>query len=245
MGSKWKLTSSEEYVFIDEEELKMQKGVLKLIVKQITANLMAGKSIMTMSLPVEIFDDHSALEGFAKIFGFVPEAMRRAVAAKEISEQIRWVAMAFMFFFACNPKVCKPFNPILGETFEGSLGGIPLYMEQISHHPPISAFFMKTDQFSAHGNIDLLVDIGLNSASTKVPAPFFVSIPGSGAEYMLRLPDIEVGGIMFGERSLRLAGRGFVLERNSGTYLEYSVGKARKGLYEGKVRSPDLLGGVF
>lgn len=57
----------------------MQKGVLKLIVKQITSNLMAGKSIMSMSLPVEIFDDFSALEGFAKIFGFVPPFMAKAV----------------------------------------------------------------------------------------------------------------------------------------------------------------------
>ena len=52
LGSRWKLTNSEEYVFIDEEELKLQKGVLKLIVKQITSNLMSGKSIMSMSLPV-------------------------------------------------------------------------------------------------------------------------------------------------------------------------------------------------
>ena len=55
--------------------------------------------------------------------------------------------MAFMFTFACNPKVSKPFNPILGETCEGIIGGIPFYMEQISHHPPISAFYVKTDKF--------------------------------------------------------------------------------------------------
>ena len=41
-------------------------------------------------------------------------------------------------------KILKPFNPILGETFECSFGGIPVYTEQISHHPPISAFYCKT-----------------------------------------------------------------------------------------------------
>ena len=35
----------------------------------------------------------------------------------------------------------KPFNPILGETFESVLSdGSRVYVEQISHHPPISAF---------------------------------------------------------------------------------------------------------
>jgi hypothetical protein len=49
--------------------------------------------------------------------------------------------------WACNPKISKPFNPILGETYQGIIGGIPIYFEQISHHPPISAFYMKTDKF--------------------------------------------------------------------------------------------------
>ena len=40
---------------------------------------MAGKSIMSMSLPVEIFDDYSTLEGFAWIFGFVPGFMNKAI----------------------------------------------------------------------------------------------------------------------------------------------------------------------
>jgi hypothetical protein len=35
----------------------------------------------------------------------------------------------------------KPFNPILGETWEACLpDGCTIFLEQISHHPPISAF---------------------------------------------------------------------------------------------------------
>ena len=132
---------------IDEEELQLQKGILKLIVKQITANLMAGKSIMSMSLPVEIFDDYSTLEGFSWVFGFIPVFMHKALQQKNIEEQIKYVGLAIIFMFACNPKTSKPFNPILGETCECRIGGIPFYMEQISHHPPISAFLMKTDKF--------------------------------------------------------------------------------------------------
>ncbi len=94
--------------------LKLQKGVLKLILKQITSNIMAGKSIMSMSLPVELFDDFSALESFSKILGFVPVFMNKAVKEKVIEEQIKYVAMGFMFMFSCDPKVSKPFNPILG-----------------------------------------------------------------------------------------------------------------------------------
>ena len=57
---------------------------MKLIVKQITANLMAGKSIMSMSLPVEIFDDYSALEAFLHVFGFMPVFMHKALEQDRI-----------------------------------------------------------------------------------------------------------------------------------------------------------------
>ena len=34
----------------------------------------------------------------------------------------------------------KPFNPILGETFQADLAGTQVFVEQISHHPPISCW---------------------------------------------------------------------------------------------------------
>lgn len=37
----------------------------------------------------------------------------------------------------------KPFNPILGETWQAASsdgGGVTLFMEQVSHHPPVSAY---------------------------------------------------------------------------------------------------------
>ena len=37
----------------------------------------------------------------------------------------------------------KPFNPVLGETWQAALpDGTAIALEQISHHPPISAFQM-------------------------------------------------------------------------------------------------------
>lgn len=37
----------------------------------------------------------------------------------------------------------KPFNPILGETWQAQLSdGTVMFMEQMSHHPPVTAFHM-------------------------------------------------------------------------------------------------------
>ncbi len=36
----------------------------------------------------------------------------------------------------------KPFNPPIGETFQAKIANGEFYAEQISHHPPISAFLL-------------------------------------------------------------------------------------------------------
>lgn len=59
----------------------------------------------------------------------------------------------------------KPFNPLLGETYQGLIDGCPLYAEQISHHPPISSLLMIGRGYRVHGNFEAKIEMGLNSAS--------------------------------------------------------------------------------
>lgn len=65
----------------------------------------------------------------------------------------------------CYIEMQKPFNPILGETYQGVIDGCPVYGEQISHHPPISTVLFKGRGYTVYGNLQAKVDMGLNSAS--------------------------------------------------------------------------------
>jgi hypothetical protein len=42
----------------------------------------------------------------------------------------------------------KPFNPILGETFEFITGDCKFFAEQVSHHPPIAALHMISPTYT-------------------------------------------------------------------------------------------------
>ena len=77
-------------------------------------------------------------------FGYAPKLLVPAGETDDIIEQAKLVVSFMIGLGPLHLNMTKPFNPILGETFEVSIGGIPLYMEQVSHHPPISAFYMKT-----------------------------------------------------------------------------------------------------
>jgi hypothetical protein len=82
--------------------------------------------------------------------------------------------------FTCSllyAKMEKPFNPILGETLQCSFKGSPMYMEQVSHHPPIAAFYMVGRGYRFYGR-DYLMQGALSprwiSPLIAVPATMLV-----------------------------------------------------------------------
>lgn len=68
------------------------------------------------------------------------------MAAKE-QEKAKRIALVTVFgstMLTCVERSCsKPFNPLLGETYEFENDDIIYFSEQVSHHPPISANYCK------------------------------------------------------------------------------------------------------
>lgn len=91
------------------------------------------------------------------------------------------------------------------------------------------------------------IDLGLNAAYSKIFSPITVKIFHTNTEYRVKLPDLEIGGVMFGDRTVKLVGRSYIIERTRNVYLEYSIGKDRKKMYEypAKLKPSDLAGGIF
>lgn len=48
--------------YIDQESIKKQRSVFSYLLKKIGANVLSGKGIMNVSLPIYIFDQRSLLE---------------------------------------------------------------------------------------------------------------------------------------------------------------------------------------
>ena len=59
-------------IFVNEKKIEDQKGVLKFVLSRIGKNLLTGKSVLNISLPVDIFLDQSNLELFLHSLGYAP-----------------------------------------------------------------------------------------------------------------------------------------------------------------------------
>ena len=69
----YEITSNRELKFIDQELLDSQKETLRFVLRQIGANLISGKSILNVSLPVDIFESRTGLERSASSFACCPD----------------------------------------------------------------------------------------------------------------------------------------------------------------------------
>jgi hypothetical protein len=141
----------------------------------------------------------------------------------------------------------KPFNPILGETFQGFLGGIPIYYEQISHHPPISAYYMKSPDFEFYGNLISYAEMGVNSGVGGNSGIMHIKFPRTGTHFECSLPPCELSGMVIGQRRFKVINRGFIVEREKLLFSEFSFGKDKKGVYTSneKLHHAQLAGGIF
>lgn len=97
----------------------------------------------------------------ARNFGFAPIFLENAVSGDPLTK----MKMALLFSISVSIlsiSVCKPFNPILGETHQAWIDGCPVYLEQISHHPPIVSYLLVGRGYKVHGQIGAKASFGFN-----------------------------------------------------------------------------------
>lgn len=130
-------------IVIDEELINKQKKVVGHLIKQMSLNLLQGKSLMNISFPVQVFEPRSVLMRIAGTFGYAPNFLSKAAKTIDVLTQFKFVIAFLISSLHLNISQKKPFNPILGETFQGYIGQSPIFLEQICHHPPISYFYVS------------------------------------------------------------------------------------------------------
>ena len=151
-----------------------------------------------MSLPVIVFKKESHLTSFARLCSYLP-----LFFDKPYLNSLERVKYATLFTISrCNLIIAnlKPFNPILGETLQVWVGGCPLYLQQIIHHPPISSYYMLGKGYKSYGTMSPKMNFGLNNVKAFMSTnPHYLTFD-DGTQIEMNNGKMVVGGIIFGER---------------------------------------------
>jgi len=101
-----------------------------------------GKDLSRIPVPVNFSEPLSMIQRITEDFEY-SEILDKAAQCQDDCEQLAYVAAFTVSAFSSTAiRTGKPFNPLLGETFELDRAedrGFKLITEQVSHHPPMLA----------------------------------------------------------------------------------------------------------
>ncbi|KAI5610159.1 oxysterol-binding protein-related protein 9 isoform X2 [Silurus asotus] len=230
-------TDADQYDSHDErdddgegESVEEHKSVIMHLLSQVRL----GMDLTKVVLPTFILERRSLLEMYADFFAH-PDLFVSIAEQSEPRERMAQVVRWYLSAFHAGRKgsvAKKPYNPILGEVFychwdlpsdteepasgepvsEGpvpycSRGSVSFVAEQVSHHPPISAFYAecisKKIQFNAHiwtKSKFLGMSIGVHNigqgcvSCLEHDEHYILTFPNGYGRSILTVPWVELGG---------------------------------------------------
>ncbi|PNP48973.1 hypothetical protein TGAMA5MH_00132 [Trichoderma gamsii] len=114
---------------------------------------MVGKDMTRMTLPVSFNEPTSLLYRCGEDMEYVDLLDLASERADSIERLMYVAAFAASEYASTIGRVAKPFNPLLGETFEYVRPdkNYRFFIEQVSHHPPIGAAWAEAPNWTYWG----------------------------------------------------------------------------------------------
>ncbi|KAL4218205.1 Oxysterol-binding protein-related protein 1 [Mactra antiquata] len=114
-----------------------------------------GKELSKITMPVVFNEPLTFLQRITEYLEY-STLLETASLQDDPADRIMYVAAFAVSAISSNwDRIGKPFNPLLGETYELDRPdlGFRLVTEQVCHHPPVSAFHVESKTYRFHGSI--------------------------------------------------------------------------------------------
>ncbi|KAK1454232.1 oxysterol-binding protein [Colletotrichum cuscutae] len=165
---------------------------------------MIGKDMTKMTLPVSFNEPTSLLYRAGEDMEYV-DLLDQAVERSDSIERLIYVAaFAASEYASTVGRVAKPFNPLLGETFEYVRPdkNYRFFIEQVSHHPPVGAAWAESPHWTYWGESAVKTKFYGKSFDANPLGTWFLKLrPKSGGKedlYTWRKVTTSVIGIITG-----------------------------------------------
>lgn len=142
-----------------------------------------GKDVTSMiSLPVWIFEPLSFLQIMCEPMQYA-YLLEKANQSQDSAERMAYLVAFIAGGYSLATRTKKPFNPILGETFEYLNDKWKFMAEQVSHHPPIGVSEASSDDFFVHLEMALKTKFKGNSSEVYVDGDSWMELKKTGDKF--------------------------------------------------------------
>ncbi|XP_059833537.1 oxysterol-binding protein-related protein 8 isoform X2 [Hypanus sabinus] len=198
----------------DESQTEIVSEENKSLIWTLLKQVRPGMDLSKVVLPTFILEPRSFLDKLSDYYyhaDFLSDAATEENPYQRLKKVVRW----YLSGFYKKPKgLKKPYNPIIGETFRCMWihpkgNSRTFYIaEQVSHHPPVSAFYVsnRKDGFCICGSILAKSKFYGNSLSAILDGEARLSFLSRGEDYIMNMPYAHCKGIVYGPMTLELGG---------------------------------------
>jgi len=196
----------------DEFTEKNRSGLLKVLTNAV------GFDVSTISVPVTVNEPASFLMRLCEQLQY-SDLLDKAAGSEDSLERLTYIATFAITCYAVAERTGKPFNPILGETFEyvdEKRDDFKFLGEQVSHHPPIGACHCENNQWKFWEAQCLKSKFTGNSLDCSVVGSNNVLIKSTGEHFKWEAVKTAVHNIILGTLWLDHYGETIVLNKKTG-----------------------------
>ena len=235
-------------LYINEEAKNIGYRAIKYLIAKFTKSILENKSILNVSLPVFMFDKRTLHMGFAHEQKLAPIFLTKAALSNDKFERLKWVTTYLMSSLHFSVIQIKPFNPIIGETFQCRIGNIDLYIEQTVNHPITLNIYGKeiNGEFIMYGHLITDASIHVNSLYTSRLGKYFIKFK-DGTLFRVIMPPITLKGLSMGDRIFNFIDKGLVMDltNNLCSYIEMNPDELGffQSFFKTKKTFPDFFKG--
>ena len=186
----------------------------KYLVTKMGKNILTGKSILNVSFPVFIFDKRTLHQAFCHEQRLAPYYLTRAAYCPDVLERLKWVTVHLISFLHLTTTQVKPFNPLIGETFQCRIGNLRLYLEHTVNHP-ITANFYGIDDDRTYEMFGYQITDASVTPTTCMASRlglYYIRYIKDNTLFRVRIPDALVRGTTIGDRMFSYENKCLVLD---------------------------------
>ncbi|XP_056271467.1 oxysterol-binding protein-related protein 1 isoform X2 [Pseudoliparis swirei] len=179
-----------------------------------------GMELSKITMPVIFNEPLSFLQRLTEYMEHT-HLLHRANGCPDAAERMKYVAAFAVSAVASQwERTGKPFNPLLGETYELVREdlGFRLLSEQVSHHPPVSAFHAEglERDFVFHGSIYPKLKFLGKSVEAEPKGVITLELPRYNEAYTWTNPTCCVHNIIVGQLWIEQYGNMEVVNHRTG-----------------------------
>uniref|UniRef100_A0A8C7X3I2 Oxysterol-binding protein n=1 Tax=Oryzias sinensis TaxID=183150 RepID=A0A8C7X3I2_9TELE len=203
-----------------------------------------GKDLSKVAMPVALNEPLNMLQRLCEELEY-SELLDRAANTHDPYERMMFIATFVVSGYASSYYRTggKPFNPILGETFECNWPdkGFRFVAEQVSHHPPISACHAESKNFVFWQDVRCKNKFWGKSLEIVPVGTTHVTLPGFGDHYEWNKVTSCIHNILSGQRRIEHYGEISIKNSNSDicqckiTFIKTSYWSSRVNEVEGTI----------